>query len=233
MGFSSGLFSFSLLAAFLTRICFFVTFKPDTSSWMNYNGNKSIANISISDPGFAGNILLLRGEIEPSYTECKLHRIEHIPVFTYTPALFLVFFGWLSITLLVKGGFYLHPAVLQKLQKLLTWCTLPFPSEVCDVFNAAVFCIHKGYHHPKLPVCRQMFPQSVAEGEEDLCCQVRKGLSLEPGLLWTFLNEYFAKKCIYGDMVFSLIIVVTLKNVNGSGDSNHKKGLISKAPTDL
>lgn len=35
-------------------------------------------------------------------------------------------------------------------------------------------------------------------------------------------------------MVFSLIIVVALKNVkNGGGDSNHKKGLISKLPTDL
>lgn len=35
-------------------------------------------------------------------------------------------------------------------------------------------------------------------------------------------------------MVFSLIIVVILKNVkNASGDSNHKKGLISKALTDL
>lgn len=80
-----------------------------------------------------------------------------------------------------------------------------------------------------------MFPQSVAEGEEDLCCQVRKGLSLVQGLLWTFLNECFAKKCTYGDMVmFSLIIVVALKNVkNGGGDSNHKKGLISKLPTDL
>lgn len=233
MGFSSGLFSFSLLAAFLTRICFFATFKPDTSSWMNYNGNKSIANISISNPGFAGSILLLRGEIEPSCPECKLLRIEHTPVFTYTPGLLLVF-GWLSITPLVEGGFYFHPAVLQKLQKLLTWCTLPFLSEVCDVFNATVFCIHQGYHHPKLPVCRQMFPQSVAEGEEDLCCQVRKGLSVEQSLLWTFLNEYFAKKCIEGDMVFSLIIVVILKNVkNASGDSNHKKGLISKALTDL
>lgn len=45
---------------------FFVTFKPDTSSWMNYNGNKSIANLSISNPGFAGNILILRGAMEPS-----------------------------------------------------------------------------------------------------------------------------------------------------------------------
>lgn len=72
---------------------------------MSYNGHKSIANISISNPGFAGNILLLRGEIESSCTECKLPRIEHIPVFTYTPALLLVFFGWLSITPLVKGGF--------------------------------------------------------------------------------------------------------------------------------
>lgn len=47
-------------------MCFFVTFKPDTSSWMNYNGNKSIANISISNPGFAGTILMLRGAMEPS-----------------------------------------------------------------------------------------------------------------------------------------------------------------------
>lgn len=32
----------------------------------------------------------------------------------------------------------------------------------------------------------------------------------------------------------SLITVMTLKNVeNGSGDSHHKKGLISKAPTDV
>lgn len=31
--------------------------------------------------------------------------------------------------------------------------------------------------------------------------------------------------------MFSLIIVVTIKNA--SGDSNHEKGLISKAPTDL
>lgn len=34
-------------------------------------------------------------------------------------------------------------------------------------------------------------------------------------------------------MVFSLIIVVTLKYANGSEDSNQKKGLISKAPTDF
>lgn len=53
----------------------FVTFKPDTSSWMNYNGNKSIANISISNASFAGNLLLLSGELEPWRTERVPKRI--------------------------------------------------------------------------------------------------------------------------------------------------------------
>ena len=68
---------------------------------MNWKGNKSIANISISNPGFAGNLLLLGGEIEPSCTErnnsIRNERVlMQIPVFTRPPALLLVFLLWFT-----------------------------------------------------------------------------------------------------------------------------------------
>lgn len=163
---------------------FFVTFKPDTSFWMNYNGNKSIANISISNPGFAGNILL--GETEPSCTESNnlLRRecvLRHSPVFSHTPALLsltLLGFAWCLSHHLVMDVFSFH-----LLQKLVPSRTLPFPSEVRGVFSVRAFHIHKGWCLGKWVVCRGKFIQAAAEDEEDLCCRERRCCSLEQGRL--------------------------------------------------
>lgn len=171
---------------------------------MNYNGNKSIANISISTPGFAGNILL-GGETEPSCTESNnlLRRecvLQHSPVFTHTPALLslsLLGFARCLPHHLVTDVFSFHLTILQKLQKLVPSRTLPFPSEVRGVFSVRVFHIHKGWCLGNWLVCRGKFTQAAAEDKEDLCCWERRCCSLEEGLLWAVRYKYFAKKCVF------------------------------------